>query len=58
MTLNGSDPLLSEVENCSDMIDMPNDLEVNHAFTPKMSNMLTVVSFTRAHAHSLEKMPS
>ncbi|KAK7908572.1 hypothetical protein PG985_015875 [Apiospora marii] len=43
VTLNGSDPLLSEVENCSDMIDMPNDLEVNHAFTPKMSNMLTVM---------------
>ncbi|KAK7949681.1 hypothetical protein PG988_016320 [Apiospora saccharicola] len=43
VTLNGSDPLLSEVENCSDMVDMPNELEVNHAFTPKMSNMLTVM---------------
>ncbi|KAK7952638.1 uncharacterized protein PG986_008366 [Apiospora aurea] len=43
VTLNGSDPLLSEVENCSDMIELPNDLEVNHAFTPKMSNMLTVM---------------
>ncbi|KAK6866187.1 hypothetical protein PG995_002715 [Apiospora arundinis] len=43
VTLSGTDPLLSEVENCSDMVDMPNELEVNHAFTPKMSNMLTVM---------------
>lgn len=45
--MGGVDALLSEEENCADEVEMPNELEVNHAFTPKMSHMLVVVSATR-----------
>lgn len=52
--MGGVDALLSEEENCADEVEMPNELEVNHAFTPKMSHMLVVVSpypvFARAGA--------
>ncbi|KAI8628703.1 Pkinase-domain-containing protein [Xylariaceae sp. FL1651] len=43
VTKNGSDPLLSEDENCSDMVETPNELEVNHAFTRKMDHLLCVL---------------
>ncbi|KAI0128802.1 CAMKK/META protein kinase [Xylariales sp. AK1849] len=43
VTKSGDDPLLSEEENCSNMVDPPNELEVNHAFTRKMSHMLAVM---------------
>ncbi|CAJ2506336.1 Uu.00g004660.m01.CDS01 [Anthostomella pinea] len=43
ITRGGSDPLLSEEENCSDMVEAPNELEVNHAFTQKMDHMLYVL---------------
>ncbi|KAH8673809.1 kinase-like domain-containing protein [Xylariales sp. PMI_506] len=43
VTGRGSDPLLSEEENCVNMVGPPNELEVNHALTRKMSNMLVVM---------------
>lgn len=43
MTKDGTDPLLSAEENCSDPVE-PNPLDVNHAFTRKMSHLLCVVS--------------
>ncbi|ORY69938.1 kinase-like domain-containing protein [Pseudomassariella vexata] len=43
VTKGGSDPLLSEEENCENMVEPPNELEVNHAFTRKMSHMLVVM---------------
>ncbi|KAJ9152011.1 CAMKK/META protein kinase [Pleurostoma richardsiae] len=43
VTKGGTDPLLSEEENCSDRIEPPNALEVNHAFTRRMSHLLCVM---------------
>ncbi|KAK0622933.1 kinase-like domain-containing protein [Immersiella caudata] len=43
VTKGGADPLLSPDENCTDPLDLPNALEVNHAFTRKMSHLLCVM---------------
>ncbi|KAI2642701.1 kinase-like domain-containing protein [Xylaria nigripes] len=43
VTRNGTDPLLSEEENCSNMVETPSELEVNHAFTRKMDHLMCVV---------------
>ncbi|KAI0549442.1 kinase-like domain-containing protein [Xylaria curta] len=43
VTKNGEDPLLSEEENCSDVVETPNELEVNHAFTRKMDHLICVM---------------
>ncbi|KAI0393684.1 Pkinase-domain-containing protein [Xylariaceae sp. FL0594] len=43
VTRDGSDPLLSEEENCSDVVETPNELEVNHAFTQKMNHLFYVI---------------
>ncbi|KAI1384687.1 Pkinase-domain-containing protein [Hypoxylon trugodes] len=43
VTKDGTDPLLSEEENCSDGVDPPNALEVNHAFTRKMDHLICVL---------------
>lgn len=43
VTKNGQDPLLSAEENCTDPVDLPNALEVNHAFTRRMTHLLCVV---------------
>ncbi|KAK0722971.1 kinase-like domain-containing protein [Lasiosphaeria miniovina] len=47
VTKGGEDPLLSAEENCSDPVDLPNALEVNHAFTRRMSHLLCVVKAIR-----------
>lgn len=44
MTKNGTDPLLSEVENTANLIQPPSDIEVNHAITAKMRNIMVMVS--------------
>ncbi|KAL7626562.1 hypothetical protein AAE478_003334 [Parahypoxylon ruwenzoriense] len=43
VTKGGTDPLLSEEENCADEVEPPNALEVNHAFTRKMDHLLCVL---------------
>lgn len=43
ITRDGEDPLLSEEENITELVEPPNELEVNHALTRKMSHMLTVM---------------
>jgi len=43
VTKCGEDPLLSHDENCSDTVDLPNALEVNHAFTRRISHLLCVM---------------
>ncbi|KAI1168532.1 kinase-like domain-containing protein [Nemania serpens] len=43
VTKNGDDPLLSEEENCYNMVETPNELEVNHAFTRKMDHLICVM---------------
>ncbi|KAK4155914.1 kinase-like domain-containing protein [Chaetomidium leptoderma] len=43
VTKGGTDPLLSAEENCSDLVDPPNSLELNHAFTRRMSHLICVM---------------
>lgn len=45
MTKNGSDPLLSFEENTADLVEPPSEIEVNHAITAKMRNLLVMVRF-------------
>ncbi|KAI0976235.1 kinase-like domain-containing protein [Xylaria arbuscula] len=47
VTRNGADPLLPEEENCSDMVETPNELELNHAFTRKMDHLICVLKAIR-----------
>lgn len=49
MTKWGKDPLLSAEENCADPVDPPNPLELNHAFTRRMSHLICVVSHILYH---------
>ncbi|KAK4135403.1 kinase-like protein [Trichocladium antarcticum] len=42
VTKGGTDPLLSAEENCSDPVE-PNPLELNHAFTRRMSHLICVM---------------
>ncbi|OTB17945.1 hypothetical protein K445DRAFT_329109 [Daldinia sp. EC12] len=47
VTKGGTDSLLSEEENCSDVVEPPNALEVNHAFTRKMDHLMCVLKAIR-----------
>ncbi|KAI0115913.1 kinase-like domain-containing protein [Nemania sp. FL0031] len=47
VTKNGDDPLLSEEENRSDVVETPSELEVNHAFTRKMDHLICVLRAIR-----------
>lgn len=44
VTKDGSDPLLPEEENTSDIVELPTESEINRAITSTMNNLLTVVS--------------
>ncbi|EPE34095.1 Protein kinase-like (PK-like) [Glarea lozoyensis ATCC 20868] len=43
VTKGGTDPLLSAEENTADLVEPPSDIEVNHAITSKMRNLLTMM---------------
>lgn len=43
MTKRGSDPLLSEAENTSELVDPPTEAEMNAAITSNMHNLMTVI---------------
>ena len=43
MTNNGEDPLLSEEENCADLVEPPTEEEKAHAITGNMGGLMTVV---------------
>ncbi len=43
VTKDGSDPLLPEEENISDIVEPPTESEINRAITSTMNNLLTVV---------------
>ncbi|KAI1822962.1 kinase-like domain-containing protein [Xylaria intraflava] len=47
VTRNGIDPLLSEEENCSNLVETPNELEMNHAITRKMDHLICVLKAIR-----------
>lgn len=43
VTKNGTDPLLSLEDNTADLVEPPSQIEVNHAITAKMANLLVMV---------------
>ncbi|KKA28274.1 hypothetical protein TD95_001863 [Thielaviopsis punctulata] len=43
VTMCGIDPLLSEEENCAELIEPPNELELSRALTLRTTNIFTVV---------------
>ena len=43
MTKRGTDPLLSEADNTSDLVEPPTEAEMNAAITGNMRNLMTVV---------------
>jgi [calcium/calmodulin-dependent protein kinase] kinase len=43
ITKNGTDPLLSAEENTADLVEPPSDIEVHHAITTKMGNLIVLV---------------
>ncbi|KAL0930902.1 CAMKK/META protein kinase [Colletotrichum truncatum] len=43
VTKGGDDPLLSKQDNCAVLIEPPNELELNRAFTRKMNHLLCVM---------------
>ncbi|KAL2128060.1 hypothetical protein VTI74DRAFT_9776 [Chaetomium olivicolor] len=47
VTKGGTDPLLSADENCSEPVEAPNPLELNHAFTRRMSHLICVMKAIR-----------
>ncbi|CZR59155.1 related to calcium/calmodulin dependent protein kinase C [Phialocephala subalpina] len=43
VTKNGTDPLLSAEENIADLVEPPSEIEVNHAITAKLRNLIVMV---------------
>ncbi|KAG6004322.1 hypothetical protein E4U21_001181 [Claviceps maximensis] len=43
VTRRGADPLLSREDNCENMIEPPNELELSRAFTRKMNHLLSMM---------------
>ncbi|KAM4054745.1 kinase [Hirsutella rhossiliensis] len=43
VTKSGTDPLLSAEENCAHLVEPPNELELNRAFTRKMNHLFCVM---------------
>lgn len=43
VTKNGTDPLLSAEANCAHLVEPPNELELNRAFTRKLNHMFCVM---------------
>ncbi|RFU35908.1 hypothetical protein B7463_g448, partial [Scytalidium lignicola] len=43
VTKNSTDPLLSSEENTWDLVEQPSEIEVNHAITMKMRNLVTMM---------------
>ncbi|KAI1812041.1 Pkinase-domain-containing protein [Poronia punctata] len=55
VTKNGTDPLLSEQENCSNPVEEPNELEMNHAFTRRMGHLVHVIRAIQRFKHLISK---
>ncbi|KAG5995272.1 hypothetical protein E4U54_002890 [Claviceps lovelessii] len=43
VTRGGTDPLLSREDNCENMVEPPNELELRRAFTRKMNHLLSMM---------------
>ncbi|KUJ19870.1 BcCMK3, calcium/calmodulin-dependent protein kinase [Mollisia scopiformis] len=53
VTKKGTDPLLSEEENIADLVEPPSEVEVNHAITAKMRNLIVLVREAISTSESL-----
>ncbi|SPQ22792.1 a62bff01-bc79-412d-9548-1b24fbeca487 [Thermothielavioides terrestris] len=58
VTKGGTDPLLSAEENCSDVVEPPNPLELNHAFTRRMSHLVCVMKAISKFKSLLKPRPT
>ncbi|KAG4416436.1 hypothetical protein IFR04_010414 [Cadophora malorum] len=54
VTKNGTDPLLSAEENTADLVEPPSQIEVNHAITAKMANLLVMMKAVQKFKTLLE----
>lgn len=43
MTRSGTDPLLSKEKNVADLVELPTQIEMNHAITSNIGNLVIVV---------------
>ncbi|KAH6664337.1 calcium/calmodulin-dependent protein kinase [Plectosphaerella plurivora] len=55
VTRNGEDKLLPAEENCAQIVESPNELEVNRAVTRKMNHLLCVMKAIRRFKAILER---
>ncbi|CAG8952048.1 hypothetical protein HYFRA_00000784 [Hymenoscyphus fraxineus] len=55
VTKSGADPLLSAAENTADLIEPPSEIEVNHAITYKMRNLLTMMKAVKKFKSLVDK---
>jgi [calcium/calmodulin-dependent protein kinase] kinase len=44
VTKDGTDPMMSEQDNTANLVEPPTEIEMNHAITSNMKNLLVVVS--------------
>ncbi|KAH6684179.1 BcCMK3, calcium/calmodulin-dependent protein kinase [Halenospora varia] len=54
VTKNGTDPLLSAEENTADLVEPPSEIEVKHAITGKMRNLLTMMKAVKKFKRLVE----
>ncbi|KAK4106088.1 kinase-like protein [Parathielavia hyrcaniae] len=57
VTKGGTDPLLSAEENCSEPVELPNPLELNHAFTRRMTHLICVMKAIKKFKSLLRPRP-
>lgn len=55
VTKNGNDPLLSFEENTADLVEPPSEIEVNHAITAKMRNLLLIMKAVQKFKSLLDR---
>lgn len=58
VTCNGTDPLLCAEDNCANMVEPPNELEVSRALTRKFNHLLCVMKAIRKFKAILDRTRS
>ncbi|KAG6046521.1 hypothetical protein E4U17_007862 [Claviceps sp. LM77 group G4] len=58
VTRGGADPLLCQEDNCANMIEPPNELELSRAFTRKMNHLLSMMKVIHKFKMLLTKTKS
>ncbi|TAQ90411.1 hypothetical protein B7494_g1248 [Chlorociboria aeruginascens] len=55
VTKNGTDPLLSAEENTANLVEPPTEIEVNHAITAKMMNLMVLMKAVKKFKSLLDQ---